>query len=91
MNIAQSINFPIPSSTAGSQAIKSPHSGNISTDILSSHPQFFYFQISYVVQVVGCHSVKLIFICKLTYKLDFLRQMVEVFFPSMVPILYGVS
>ena len=42
-------------------------------------------------QVVGCHSVKLIFICKLTYKLDFLRQMVEVFFPSMVPILYGVS
>lgn len=41
MNIAQSINFPIPSSTAGSQAIKSPHSGNTSTDRPSSHPQFF--------------------------------------------------
>lgn len=41
MNIAQSINFPILSSTAGSQAIKNPHSGNTSTDILSSHPQFF--------------------------------------------------
>lgn len=41
MNIAQSINFPIPSPTAGSQAIKSPHSGNTSTDILYSHPQFF--------------------------------------------------
>lgn len=41
MNIAQSINFPIPPPTAGSQAIKSPPSGNTSTDILSSHPQFF--------------------------------------------------
>lgn len=41
MNIAQSTNFPIPSPTVGSQAIKGPHSGNTSTDILYSHPQFF--------------------------------------------------
>lgn len=41
MKIARSITFPIPSPTAGSQAIKSPHSGNTSTDILYSHPQFF--------------------------------------------------
>lgn len=63
MNIAQSINFPILSSTAGSQGIKCPRSRNTSTDILSSHPIFFP---NFFGQVVSCDPKKLSFICKLT-------------------------
>lgn len=59
MNIAQSINFSIPSPTAGSQAIKSPHSGNTPTDILYSHPQFFF---KFLTLEIRCHPTKLIFL-----------------------------
>lgn len=63
MNIAQSINFLILSSTAGSQGIKCPHIRNTSIDILSSHPIFFP---NFFGQVVSCDPIKLSFICKLS-------------------------
>lgn len=47
------------------------------TDLPLTHN---FFQISCFGQVVGCDPTKIIFICKLTWKLNFLRQKVEVFF-----------
>lgn len=58
------------------------------TDLPLTHS---FFQISSFGQVVGRDPTKIIFICKLTWKLSFLRQKVEVFFPSILCTLYGVS